>query len=118
METEGSTQGLRTELLGLEEVSEVSRAEAGPPPPGARGVDVAALGAFVVAVEPAIGALSRIVSVVRDWLAHRSGGAQECQTVRVTVNGQSIVLGAATAAQQQALVHEFLHAAGAPGHSA
>lgn len=113
-ETEGLTQGLRSELLGLEEVAEVSRGTAGPPPPGTRGLDVAALGALVVAVEPTIGAISRIVSVVRDWLAHR-GGDQTGQTVRITVKGQSIELGAATAAQQQELVDEFLHAVGAPG---
>lgn len=112
-ETEGRALGLRSELLGLEEVSDVSRASAGPAPAGARGLDVAALGALVVAVEPTIGALSRIVAVVRDWLGHRGGGQQKGETVRITVNGQSIELGAATAAQQQALVDEFIQAAGA-----
>jgi hypothetical protein len=112
-ETEGRTQGLRSELLDLDEVADVSRASAGPPPPGSRGLDVAALGALVVAVEPTIGALSRIVSVVRDWLAHRGGDEHAGESVRITVNGQSIELGAATAAQQQALVDEFLQAAGA-----
>jgi hypothetical protein len=112
-ETEGRTQGLRSELLDLDEVADVSRASAGPPPPGSRGLDIAALGALVVAVEPTIGALSRIVSVVRDWLAHRGGGEHAGESVRITVNGQSIELGAATAAQQQALVDEFIQAAGA-----
>lgn len=111
-ETEGTTQGLRSELLDLDEVSEVRRASAGPPPPGTRAVDVAALGALVVAVEPTITALSRVVSVVRDWLSHRGGSDQKGQSVRITVNGQSIELAAATAAQQQALVDQFLRSAG------
>jgi hypothetical protein len=111
-ETVGTTQGLRSELLDVDEVSEVRRASAGEPPPGARAVDAAAIGALVVAVEPTITALSHVVSVVRDWLSHRGDTQPQGKSVRITVNGQSIELGAATAAQQQALVDEFIQAAG------
>lgn len=108
-ETEGATQALRHELLDLDEVSEVRRAVAGAPPPGSRAVDVATVGALVAVVEPTVAAVSRAVSVVLDWLSHRSAH-QAGQQVRITVNGQSIDLAAATAAQQQALVDEFIHA--------
>ena len=107
-ETDHRTQGLRVELLDLPEVSQVSGAAAGPPPPGARGLDVAALGALLVAVEPTVTALSRVVSVVRDWLAHRGGGAPHGESVRITVSGQTIELAAATDAQQDELVQAFL----------
>jgi hypothetical protein len=110
-ETEERAQGLRNELLGLVEVSEVSRAVVGPAPPGARAIDIGAIGGLVLAVEPTVAALSRIVSVVRDWLAHRGGGQPHGESVKITVNGQSIELAAATAAQQQALVDQFIRTA-------
>jgi len=113
-ETEARSQHLRTELLELDEVVNVGHATAGPPPEGARGLDVAALGAMVVAVEPGVAALSKIVTVIRGWLTHRGGSRPTGESVRLTVNGQSIELGAATAAQQQALVDQFLQAAGSP----
>ncbi|HET7432252.1 MAG TPA: hypothetical protein VFJ89_12160 [Nocardioides sp.] len=111
-EVEEQTQGLRRELLDLEEVGAVGRASAGEAPPGSRAVDVAALGALIVAVEPTITALSHVVSVVRDWLSHR-GGPAGGGSVKITVNGQSIELSAATADQQHELVDEFISTVGA-----
>ena len=110
-EIEDRTQGLRRELLDLEEVGSVGRASAGEAPPGARAVDVAALGALIVGVEPTITALSRVVSVVRDWLSHRGG--PQGGTVKITVNGQSLELSAATAEQQHDLVDQFIQTVGA-----
>jgi hypothetical protein len=107
-ETERLTHALRRELLDLREVDDVSPASAGPPPPGARGVDLAALGALVVSVKPTVDLLVKLVGVVQDWLGrHKDPGAQ---TMRVTINGQSLEL-TPTKGQQERIVRQFLEAA-------
>jgi hypothetical protein len=52
-----------------------------------------------------------VVSVVRDWLSHRGG--PQGGTVKITVNGQSLELSAATAEQQHDLVDQFIQTVGA-----
>jgi hypothetical protein len=109
-EAEGQALSLRRELLELEAVASVGSASTGPAPAGSRGLDVAALGAMVVSVEPTITALSQVLSVVRSWLGHHSG--HQAGSVRITVNGQSLELTAATVNQQQELVDQFIHTVG------
>lgn len=111
-ETERTTQALRSELLDLDEITSVARASAGAAPAGSRGLDIAALGALVVSVEPTVAAISRIVGVVRDWLGRRRGVHPSGESVRITVHGQSLEIAAATTQQQQALVDQFINAVG------
>lgn len=101
-ETERQTLALRRELLDLDEVESVRAASAGEAPPGSRAVDVAAVGALIVAVQPTAAAIGKLFAVVRQWLANPLRG-----TMKVTVNGQSIEL-RATAEQQEQLVETFL----------
>jgi len=106
-EVERLTLALRREFLEIDEVEQVAPASAGPAPEGARGLDVAALGALALSVQPSIGVLVKVFGVIRGWLG------QGDNTMRVTVNGQSIEL-KPTKEQQDALVEQFIRAAATP----
>ena len=97
--------GLREELLALD-VDDVDRARAGAPPPGARGLDVAALGALVVSLQASTALLDQVVGTIRGWL--RRGGPG--RSVEITVGDATIKLDGATDAQQERLVREFVRA--------
>ena len=100
-EIERMTLGLRREFLDIDDVESVAPASAGPAPPGARGLDVAALGALAVTVEPTVEVLVKVFAVLRSWLGKRES------TMRVTVNGYAMDL-TPTKAQQAALVEAFI----------
>lgn len=100
-------QNLREELLQLD-VSSVRAATAGPAPEGSKAVSLAAIGALIVVVKGSAEALDAVVSTVRAWL--KRSPAPE-RTLRLTLNGQTLELTAATEEQQQALVDRFVQAA-------
>jgi len=105
-ETDSAARSLRRDLLDLEVVGSVGPASAGPPPEGARGLDLSALGALLVSAQPTVAVLTKVFGVLRDWMSRRSA------SLRVTVNGQSIEL-TPTTAQQDALVQAFISQVGA-----
>lgn len=96
------TANLRRELLELD-VDDVTRLREGPPPPGARAVELVALGSLVVAVGKVAGALSSVVRVVQGWVGHKPE-----RKVRLVMDGDVLELSGATAEQQQQLVDEWL----------
>jgi hypothetical protein len=106
-EIERMTLALRREFLDIDAVESVAPASAGPAPPGSRGLDIAALGALAVTVQPTVEVLVKVFGVLRSWLGKRES------TMRVTVNGQSIEL-TPTKEQQDALVQRFIKATAAP----
>jgi hypothetical protein len=109
-ELERAALSLRRDLLELDEVERVEAASAGQAPAGARSIGVAEVGALVVAAPPAMDVLTRVVAVVRAWLARgRSGGGagDRPERLRITVNGQTLEL-SPTSEQQEALIEEFL----------
>lgn len=109
-ELERAALSLRSDLLELDEVERVEPASSGPAPAGARSVGVAEVGALVVAAPPAMDVLTRVVAVVRAWLARgRSGGdaGDRPGRLRITVKGQTLEL-TPTSEQQEALIEEFL----------
>jgi hypothetical protein len=101
------TTQLRRELLQLD-VDDVRRSHAGPPPAGARAVDVVALSQLVVSFGTAAGALASVINAVRDWLDRRTGGS-----IRVEMDGDPIELTNASDQQQQQLVDAWLARHGA-----
>ncbi len=113
-ELERRTGTLREEFLELSEVGSVARASSGPAPDGTRGLDVAAVGALVVAVEPGVEALAKIVGVVRSWLRRGQTSKAVGTSMRITVDGQTIEL-TPTQDQQAALVEAFLARVAPPG---
>lgn len=104
------TRQLREELLALD-VESVSAPTLGPPPPGAKAVDVAAIGALIVTLRGSVDLVEKVVTTLRSWLARGRG---EPRKVVMSVGGHSIELFSATAEQQQALVEEFLRTTRVP----
>lgn len=99
------TRALRAEILTLDVESVVPRS-GGEAPPGTRGVDAAAIGALVVSVAPALGALARLVTTVVDWL--RRGGTQ--RTVRLKIGDDELELSGASSEMQQQLAMDWIRA--------
>lgn len=95
---------LRQELLELD-VDDVAAVRAGPPPPGARALDVLVVGGLLVKLADTA-ALRSVVSAVRRWLSRGDGGTP--RTVRVEIGGDVIELSAASDADQERLVELFV----------
>jgi hypothetical protein len=101
-----ATLQLRRELLDLD-VDVVEAAGAGEPPPGARAVDIAALGALVVNIaDPQL--LAAVVSAVRSWLA-----ASSRRSIKLQLGGDALELTVLSSKEQRRLADEWLarHAA-------
>ncbi len=95
---------LRRELLQLD-VEDVSLARAGDVPPGARAIDVVALGALVVTLGRTAAGLKEVVAAVRRWL---SGGDKVRRTVKIEIDGDALELSEVSAAEQDRLVDLFV----------
>ena len=98
------TGNLRTELLHLD-VENVTAPHAGEAPPGARAVDVATVGAVLVALGQSIEGLRSVVSVIRGWLRRGEGIRR---TVRLELDGDVLELSQANTADQERLIELFL----------
>jgi hypothetical protein len=98
------TRRLRAELLQLD-VERVDVPAAGEAPPGARAVDVAAIGALVVGVGQAATAVGAIVATIQSFLA-RSGGGGSVEIA--TPDGASIKVSGRLSPEQKELVRRFV----------
>lgn len=107
------TDYLRRDLLMLE-VEDVVGLPAGPPPPGSRAVDVAAVGGLLVSLGGAADGLRAVVAAVRDWLSRGDGIRR---TVRLEIGGDALELSEASVADQDRLIELFVgrHAARSGG---
>jgi hypothetical protein len=95
---------LRSELLQLD-VEDVSRVQAGGAPPGARAIDVVALGGLIVSLGRTATGLKDVVATVRRWLA---GGDGVRRTVKIEIDGDTLELSEVSAAEQDRLVDLFV----------
>jgi NAD(P)H-hydrate repair Nnr-like enzyme with NAD(P)H-hydrate dehydratase domain len=95
---------VRRDLLQLD-VEDVSRTQAGNVPPGARAIDVVALGGLVVSLGRTATGLKAVVAVVRRWL---SGGDGVRRTVKIVIDGDALELSEVSAAEQDRLVDLFV----------
>jgi hypothetical protein len=92
---------LRRELLDLD-VDETGAAGMGEPPPGARAVDVAALGALVVNIaDPQL--IKAVVAAVRSWLAGSSR-----RSIKLQLGGDVLELTGVSSKEQRRLAEEWL----------
>jgi hypothetical protein len=100
---------LRQDLLQLD-VQNVTALRAGEPPPGARAIDVAAVGGLLVSLSGSAEALRAVVAAVRKWLTRGEGVRR---TVRLEMGGDVLELSEASAADQDRLIDVFIrrHAA-------
>jgi|ERR1019366_4583347 hypothetical protein len=100
---------LRGELLQLD-VEDVSALRAGAPPPGARGLDVAAIGGLLVTLGGSADGLRLVVNAISKWLRRGEG----TRRVRLELDGDALELSEASAADQERLIGLFVgrHATG------
>jgi hypothetical protein len=96
-----ATAQLRRELLDLD-VEAVALPQGGEPPPGARAVDVAALGALLVTVAQSQ-LLGPVVAAVRSWLA----GSQR-RSIKLELGGDVLELTGVSSSEQRRLTDEWL----------
>jgi len=103
--TEQLATRLRAEILTIPEVEDVTRATAGRAPHDTRGMDVAAIGALVVAVPPAVDVVERLIRALRGWLGRtpEDAGAE----LTVTMNGNNLTF-TPSQAQQQEIFDAFM----------
>lgn len=101
---------LRAELLQLD-VEDVRALPAGTPPPGARGSDLATVGALLVGLGQSAEGLRLVVSAIKDWLRRGDGKGR---AVRLELGGDALELAQASAADQERLIELFVrrHTAG------
>ena len=98
------TDYLRAELLELD-VDGVSRPEIGEAPPGTRGAGIAATGALLVTLGQSVDAVQSVLATIGNWLS-RGAGSQ--RSVKVTIDGDTVELSKATAAEQETLIALFV----------
>ena len=108
------TGDLRLELLELD-VDSVSPVSAGPAPAGSKGLDLAAIGELLVHVRSSLPLVTAVVSAARAWLLR---GRSPGRSLKVTVDGRTLELTAATAEEQEQIVQEFVRALGHDGRAA
>ncbi len=102
------TTRLRAELLNLD-VEDVEKVSGGPAPDGSRGVELAAIGALLVTIQEAGPAITGVVNTIREWLKR---DPEPTRSVTMTLGDKTIVLTAASDAQQDQLVAEFIRSTG------
>jgi hypothetical protein len=96
-----ATLQLRHELLDLD-VDAVEPAPGGEPPPGTRGVELAALGALLVTVSQSQ-LLAPVLEAVRSWLAGRPQRA-----IKLELDGDVLELSGVSSKEQRRLTDEWL----------
>lgn len=96
-----ATLQLRRELLELD-VEAVEIPRAAEPPPGARGVDIAALGTIVVTVVQSQ-LLSSVVAAIGSWLA-----GSPRRSIRLELGGDVLELAGVSSDEQRRLTDEWL----------
>ena len=96
------TRQLRAELndLAWETLETVS----GPPAPANAKGDPVTVGALVLGLSATGGVLPTLIGTVRDWLGRQSGKHR----IAITIDGDTIELGRATAEEQRQLVDTFV----------
>src|SRR5262249_16284617 len=108
-ELDSLTRKLRLLLLDEVDVDDVRVARgSGPTPEQAKPGELLEVGTLVVTLAPV--AVRPLLRLVETWMHTRP-----VRTVKIELNGRSLELSRATAAQQQSLVDAFLEASSATG---
>jgi hypothetical protein len=96
-----ATLQLRRELLDLD-VDSVELPAGDQPPPGTRGVELAALGALLISVTQSE-LLAPVLAAIRSWL----GGSPQ-RSIKLELEGDTLELTGISATEQRRLVDEWL----------
>lgn len=107
---ERAARVLRAEIAELGNVEAVHAVLGGMAPEGAKGPDAVTAGALVVALAASGGVFTALVETVRDWLGRQSARHRVC----VTIDGDTIEMEKASAAERRDLVDAYIrrHASG------
>ncbi|MFB6878958.1 hypothetical protein [Streptomyces sp. NPDC056323] len=97
------TRRLRAEIADLD-VDTVRPGPIAPAPDAAKGTDAVTLGAVVVALSASGSVLTSLIETVRDWLGRSSARHR----VSLTIDGDTIELERASAAERQALIDAYV----------
>jgi hypothetical protein len=98
------TDYLRVELLQLD-IEDVTLPREGDPPPGSRAFSVTSLGSLLVTLGQSAQGLRSVISAISAWL--RRGG-DTGRMVRLELDGDTLVLAQASAAEQERLIELFV----------
>jgi len=101
-EAERFGRQLRAELAQLD-VEAVSPMESADVPQGAKGAGVD-WGSLLVTLSNAAGVVTSVIAVVQDWLARHSAA----QSIKVTIDDDTIELGRASAQDREELISAWL----------
>jgi hypothetical protein len=96
-----AAQQLRRELLDLD-VDSVQLPAGGKPPPGTRGVELAALGGLLVTVGQSQ-VLGSVIAAIRSWLGGSPG-----RSIKLELDGDTLELTGISSKEQRRLVDEWL----------
>jgi hypothetical protein len=102
LEMEELTAAMRRELLLLD-VQSVDRVSGGPVPAGAKGIELAALGALLVNIGKATPVLGQVVAVIQAWAARSPD-----RTVKLTLEGDTLELGGMSEDEQRRVVRDWM----------
>jgi hypothetical protein len=103
LEVDQLTAAMRRELLQLD-VEGVDRVSSGPPPAGAKGVELAAIGALIVSLGGvATPILAQVVEAVRAWTARGPD-----RTVKLTLDGDILELGGMSEQDQHKVISDWM----------
>ena len=93
---------LRRELSALD-VDGVTAVGSGPPPPGSKGA-ATALTEWLITLSGGGGVFVSVIGTIRAWLGGRAGAHK----VTVTIDGDTLELSSATAAERAELIETFV----------
>ena len=102
LEMEELTAALRRELLKLD-VQSVNRLPGAAAPDGAKGIELAALGALIINLGKATPVLGQVVEVIRAWAARSPS-----RTVKLTLGGDSLELSGLSENEQHQVVKDWM----------
>jgi hypothetical protein len=102
LEMEELTAAIRRELLQLD-VQSVDRISGGPAPDGAKGIELAAIGALIVNLGKATPVLGQVIDVIQAWAARSPN-----RTVKLTLEGDTLELGGMSETQQRQGVKDWM----------
>jgi hypothetical protein len=102
LEMEELTAAMRRELLQLD-VDSVDRVSGGPAPVGAKGIELAAIGALLVNLGKATPVLGQVVEVIQAWAARSPN-----RTVKLTLEGDTLELGGMSEDEQRRVVRDWM----------
>ncbi len=101
-EMEELTAAMRRELLLLD-VQSVDRVSGGPAPEGAKGIELAAIGALIVNLGQATPVLGQVVEAIRAWTARSPN-----RTVKLTLDGDTLEVGGISETQQHDVIRDWM----------